>query len=128
MPPVPEPDLPAETAAEQQLADLLEACLRAESALPGSAAAIVASAPEALRGDLEQLIALGQLLRSGHHVELAPAVRQGLRMRIITRITAPAWPRFISVSSAPAWPRFISVSSVRRRLSRLLQNLLGRTC
>ena len=62
MTPPPEPDPPAEVA-DEQLADLLEECLRAERAVPGSSAAIVQTAPEQLRSDLEQLLALGQALR-----------------------------------------------------------------
>ena len=62
MTPPAEPDPPAD-AADEQLADLLEECLRAERAVPGSSAAIVQTAPEQLRPDLEQLLALGQALR-----------------------------------------------------------------
>jgi hypothetical protein len=109
MPSPSEPDPPDEPA-DGQLADLLEACLRAERALPGSAARIVQTAPEELRTDLEQLLALGQRLRSVHAGELAPAVRHGLRVRIISRIAPGFWLPF-------------SNSSVRRRVSWFLKAL-----
>jgi hypothetical protein len=59
------PDL--EPPAEQsgwQLADLLDDCLRAENQQPGSSAPIIGSAPEGLRTELEQLVALGVALRA----------------------------------------------------------------
>jgi hypothetical protein len=108
MPPPSEPDPPDEPA-DEQLAELLEACLRAERAVPGSAARIVQTAPEQLRTDLEQLLALGQRLWSVHDGELPPAVRHGLRARIMTRIA----PRF--------WLPFSSLA--RRRASWLLKAL-----
>jgi hypothetical protein len=54
---------PPDDEAEHGLADLLEACLRAERARPGSAASLIQRAPEPLRPELEHLLALGRALR-----------------------------------------------------------------
>lgn len=67
-----EPDPPSD-ATDEQLADFLEECLRAERALPGSSLAIIQSAPEQLRPDLEQLLALGQALRASSVRHVSPS-------------------------------------------------------
>jgi hypothetical protein len=85
MTPSAKPELSAE-AADEQLADLLEECLRAERAAPGSSAAIVQTVPEQLRPDLEQLLALGQMLWASSP-RLASASRSfDARARIMARI------------------------------------------
>jgi hypothetical protein len=56
------PDLPG-AATDDRLARLLEDCLRAELALPGSSAAIVRSAPAELQLDLEHMLSAAQALR-----------------------------------------------------------------
>jgi hypothetical protein len=91
MTPPAEPDPPAD-AADEQLADLLEECLRAERAVPGSSAAIVQTAPEQLRPDLEQLLALGQALRVSSPAKGEASSLSDARARIMTRIepTAPS--------------------------------------
>jgi hypothetical protein len=105
-----EPDPPAETA-EQRLADLLEACLRAESAVPGSSAEIIQTGPEQLRRDLEQLVGLGQALRHrSSSISLpAPASRQALRTRIISRIVQSSWLRVGTGSLSRRVPRLLRV-------------------
>ena len=107
MPP-PEPD-PPEEPGDEQLADLLEACLRAERALPGSAARIIKPRPKNC-GPTSSTAVLGQRLWSIQPGELGPAARHGLRVRIISRIA----PRF--------WPPF-SRGSVRTRVSWALEAL-----
>jgi hypothetical protein len=69
-----------------QLADLLEDCLRAEAVSPGSSAAIVQGAPEQLRRDLEQLLALGQALRVSSSQHVSASVLSSVRARIMSRI------------------------------------------
>ena len=83
MTPPSEPDRPKEPS-DEHLAELLEACLRAERALPDSSVRIVQSTPEHLRPELAQLLALGQKLWSLHGGELARNVRQELRARLAT--------------------------------------------
>ena len=80
-----EPDPPAE-AADEQLADLLEECLRAERRLPGSSAAIVQAAPGQLRPDLEQLLALGQALRISSQRHASTSILPDARARIMAQI------------------------------------------
>jgi hypothetical protein len=80
-----EPDSSDESA-DDDLASLLEASLSAEQEIPGSAASIVQSAPEHLRTELDQLLALGRRLRSVRPVELSLVVRLRLRARIIAAI------------------------------------------
>jgi hypothetical protein len=57
-----DPGPPAEEE-DEQLADLLEECLRAEHAQPGSSRVIIQAAPAYLQSRLEQLLAVGQALR-----------------------------------------------------------------
>lgn len=77
-----EPDPPpADDAADEHLADLLEECLRAEQALAGGSAAIVQAAPEHLRPRLEQLLALGQALRARSGRRAAPSSLGAARAR-----------------------------------------------
>ncbi len=71
---------------DQQLADLLEDCLRAERSVPGGAAALVQAAPEALRSDLERLLAVAEALRQRSMGQPTPAVVADLRARIMARI------------------------------------------
>jgi hypothetical protein len=77
---------PSDDAAAIQLADLLENCLRAEAVSAGSSAAIVQTAPEQLRRDLEQLLALGQALRASSSLHARASRLSGMRARIMSRI------------------------------------------
>jgi hypothetical protein len=86
-----EPD-PFDDAATTQLADLLEECLRAEVVSPGSSAAIVQSAPEQLRRELEQLLTLGQALRISSALQARTSRLTGVRARIMSRIRPNARP------------------------------------
>ncbi len=104
------PGPPDEPSDEQQLADLLEACLRVERALPGSAARIIETAPKHLQTDLQQLVALAQKLWSVHDRELAPAVRQDRRARLLNRL-------------APGFWQWLSRGPLGRRVSGALQTL-----
>jgi len=90
-----DPDSP-EDAADEHLADLLDACLRAEQMLPGSSIRIVQTAPEAMRTELEQLVQLGLRLRSMQRGMPGTVVPQGLRARIQARIEPRSWSSFVA--------------------------------
>jgi hypothetical protein len=87
------PDLPG-AAADDRFARLLEDCLRAELALPGSSAAIVRSAPAELQLDLEHVLAAAQALREvSPHLATESRIpgkeARDMRARIMRRITQP---------------------------------------
>jgi hypothetical protein len=86
-PPTAEPDPPTDEAA-QHLADLLEACLRAERARPGSAASIVQHAPASLRPELEHLLHLGHALRANRASEATAGELAAVRARLLARLEA----------------------------------------
>jgi hypothetical protein len=100
----------------EPVADLLEACLRAECDTPGASARIIQTAPPKFRRDLEQLVALGQALRHGSaSVSLAsPASPRAERRRIVARIAHRWWPSD-------------GMREFGRHLTRLLRDMARRT-
>ena len=104
-PPAAEPDPPAEHADEPpsdeppsdeppsdgpdvRLAELLEACLRAERAHPGGALRLVQTAPEAVRAELLELLAIGCTLRRGARAPAQGPPLTALRARLMAHIAA----------------------------------------
>jgi hypothetical protein len=81
---------PYPEAADHYLADLLDECLQAEQAAPGSSAAIIQLAPPQVRADLARLLAVSQALQVRSSRPLGAARRLELRARIMARIDPPA--------------------------------------
>ncbi|MGI9148568.1 MAG: hypothetical protein ACR2IK_18815 [Chloroflexota bacterium] len=77
---------PVVEAPDDQLADLLDASLSAERGAPGASVAIVQTAPERLRFELEELLALGHALRRRLAGQPSPSRLSALRQRIMARI------------------------------------------
>jgi len=82
---------PPDDAAAHGLADLLEVCLRAERAQPGSAASLIRRAPEPLRPELEHLLALGRALRDNRPTDAERSNLSAVRARLMAR-TEPSRP------------------------------------
>jgi hypothetical protein len=83
----------ADEAAVEKLGALLEECLRADSAQPGSSAAIVQQAQGQVRVNLEQMLAIGRALRVNSERLAAAAClpddrAEALRARIMARISS----------------------------------------
>jgi Domain of unknown function (DUF5667) len=69
---------------DQRLAELLDACLRAERGAPGSAAEILRQAPEELRDELDQLLAMARALATTEWPAPSSEFRAGARARFET--------------------------------------------
>ena len=107
--PLQPPDSPDQ---DPRLPELLEACLRAERAAPGSSAELVRAAPEGLRDELAQLIALARVLETAPWAGATPRLRAGAPPRPqrqsqpVTRRSGPARrPR----RGAPWVPRAVAI-------------------
>ena len=73
---------------DPRLPDLLDACLRAERAAPGSSDDIVREAPPELQDELAQLITVVRALEAAEWASATPAFRAGARIRF--QAAAPA--------------------------------------
>jgi hypothetical protein len=71
-----------------ELAELLDACLRAEHDEPGAAARLLEAAPPELRTDLRELVQVAQLVQRSLPVQPTDAFRRDARERLQARIGA----------------------------------------
>jgi hypothetical protein len=94
---------------DTRLAELLDACLQAERGAPGSAAEIVRQAPQELREELEQLMAVARALATAEWTAPSSEFRAGARARL-------------EAAAQPA-PRAIGSGVGRRRVARWLVGL-----
>jgi hypothetical protein len=69
---------------DQRLAELLDACLRAERGAPGSATDILRQAPEELRDELDQLLAVARALAAAEWPAPSSNFRASARARFET--------------------------------------------
>jgi hypothetical protein len=77
---------PGDPGQDPQLAELLDACLRAERLEPGGAARIIEAAPPHLRPELEELLRFAQRLQRNTWVGPSEAFRAGARARLQAQI------------------------------------------
>jgi hypothetical protein len=94
---------------DTRLAELLDACLQAERGAPGSAAEIVRQAPQELREELEQLMAVARALATAEWTAPSSEFRASARARL-------------EAAAQPA-PRAIGSGVGRRRVARWLVGL-----
>jgi len=80
---------PEDAGQDAQLADLLDACLRAEQLEPGAAARLIEAAPEHLRAELEALVRFAQRLEDSAWVGPTETFRAGARARLEAQLAPP---------------------------------------